>query len=141
MAKPIYQRKKYLFISSETTGLDVVINKHTANEKLVRLRFDNCIYTCDDEAIAEAIRSHPHFGWRFFEDNKDRKIENAFTPEKQELADALSGMSIQMLRNIAKEQRLMDGNWKKITSTDKKELVSYMVRHKDNLGHYATLGH
>jgi len=137
MAKPIFERKKHLFISSETTDLDVV----DANGKLHRLKFANCICTFDEDEIAEAIRKHPHFEWRFFEDHKDRKIENQFEPEKQSLADALSGMSIQMLRNICKEQKLMDGDWKKISATSKKDLVLYMVKHKDALGHYATIGH
>lgn len=137
MAKPIFERKKHLFISSETTDLDVT----DSNGKLHRLRFENCICTFDEDEVAEAIRKHPHFGWRFFEDTKDRKIENAFSPEKQTLADALAGMSITMLRSICKEQKLMDGDWQKITATPKKDLVQYMIKHKDSLGHYATLGH
>ena len=136
MAQPIFQRKKHLFMSSETCGLDVT----DRSGKLHRLRFDNCICTFDEDEIAEAIRRHPHFGWRFFEDTKERQIENQFTPEKQALGDALTGMSISMLRSICKEQKLMDGDWKKITATPKKDLVLYMVKHKDNLGHYATLG-
>lgn len=137
MAKPLFSRKKHLFISSEDTGLDVI----DVNGKLHRLEFVNGICTFDEDEIAEAIRRHPHFEWRFFEDRKQRQVESAFTPDKQNLADALTGMSIQMLRNICKEQRLMDGDWKKITGTSKKDLVTYMVQNKERLGHYATLGH
>ena len=136
MAKPMFARKKYLFISSEDTGLDV----SDKNGKLHRLQFENTIFTTDDEDIADAILKHTHFGWRFFEDKKDRQIENAFVPEKQDLATALSGMSINLLRSICKEQKLMDGDWKKITGAPKEDLVVYMVNHKDKLGHYATLG-
>ena len=130
-----------MFIASETTDLDVVSPTPDGKGKLHRLRFENGICTFDEDEIADAIRRHPHFGRRFFEDTKDRKIEQAFQPEKQTLADALAGMSIQMLRNICKEQKLMDGDWQKITATSKKDLVLYMTKHKDALGHYATLGH
>jgi len=137
MAKPIFGRKKYLFISSEDTGLDVV----DVNGKMHRLQFSNGICTFDSDEIADAIRKHPHFEWRFFEDKKDRQVENTFEPEKQTLADALTGMDLNVLRSIAKQQNLMNGEWKKISSTPKKDLVLYMVKHKDQLGHYATLGH
>jgi len=134
--KDLFKRKKHLFISSESTGLDVI----DVDGNLHRLEFHNCVCTFDDDKIAEAIRAHPHFGWRFFEDKKDRQIENPVTPEKKTLSDALGGMSIQMLRTICKEQKLMDGDWKKITATPKKDLVLHMTKHKEQLGHYATLG-
>jgi len=136
MAQP-FKRKKFLFISSEDTGLDVT----DKNGKLHRLQFTNTIFSTDDEEVADAIREHSHFGQRFFEDHKDRTIENQFpTPEKQDLGKALSGMSINLLRSISKEQKLMDGDWKKISGTPKEDLVVYMVAHKNKLGHYATLG-
>jgi hypothetical protein len=138
MAQSFFERKKHLFISSETTGLDVT----DKNGKLHRLQFENCICSFDEDEIADAIRKHPHFGWRFFEDKKDRQIENKFSEaEKQDLATALAGMSINLLRSMCKEQNLMDGDWKKISGAKKDELVLYMVKHKDKLGHYATLGH
>jgi hypothetical protein len=130
------ERKNYVFISSEDTGLDVT----TADGKLHRLQFENAVFQTKDGAVAEAIRRHTHFGWRFFEDFKNRKVENKFVPEKQELATALTGMSINMLRSICKEQKLMDGDWTKISATPKEDLVVYMVNHRDKLGHYATLG-
>jgi hypothetical protein len=136
MAKP-FKRKKFLFISSEDTGLDVT----TKDGKLHRLQFTNTVFSTDDEQVADAIRNHPHFQSRFFEDHKDRTIENQFpTPEKQDLGKALGNMSINILRSICKEQKLMDGDWKKISGTPKEDLVVYMVGHKDKLGHYATLG-
>ena len=141
MAEPTVEKKEerkvFLFHSSEDTGLDVT----TADGKLHRLTFENAHFQTRDGAVAEAIRRHQHFGWRFFEDFKDRKVENKFNPDKQDLGKALSGMSINLLRSICKEQKLMDGDWTKISGTPKEDLVIYMVNHRDKLGHYATLGH
>lgn len=144
------EKKRFLFISAEDTGLDLMVptigrDGQVFKEKH-RLRFENAILVITDEyfdnpeAVAEAIRKHPHFGWRFWEDKGGRTVINKFNPDKKPLADALGAMSLNILRAIAKEKKMMDGDWSKISQSGKEDLVEYMVNHRDKLGEYESLG-
>lgn len=135
--------ENHIFISAEDFKLYA---PHPGDEQkgwkkeVFKCRFTNSQFTTKNPQCVEAIENHPHFGRRIFPAPESiKKVENKYLPEKQTLADALAGMSISILRGIAKERSLTD--WDRLKNMKKDELVEFMVEHKDKLGHYATVGH
>ena len=128
-------------IKDENGNDRIVEEKNTIWEpKLMKCHFINSVFMTDDPQLIDGIENHPHFGRRFWRKPESvGEVENKYQPEKQTLANALAGMTINVLRGIAKERSLTD--WDRLKSMQKEQLVEFMVEHKDRLGHYATLGH
>ena len=70
--------------------------------------FNNAIYQTKDPAIAEAIRNSAYFGYTYWEDEKNRKVEQKFADEDLSLEDKLRGMNLMTLRKLLNDTKALD---------------------------------
>jgi len=114
-------------------------DKQEVNTRIV---FRNAIFQTEDDAIAQALRTHPYFGTDWFEKENIKEKANSFRhAEDQDLYNRLNSLSYPQLKNVAFEKKIAqykethDGK-KSLNKMKKEELILLMMEKRHNLGEY-----
>lgn len=111
----------------------------TILEKVV---FQNAVFQTEDEAIANALRNHPHFGMDWNERSEIKEKANKYKhADDKSLFDQLNSLTIFQLRNIAFEKKIgvysnVPEGQKSLRVMKKNELIDRMIEKKHLLGEY-----
>ncbi len=113
------------------------------NDQRIRERivFRNAIYQTENEKIANALRTHPHFGIDWFEKKDIKEKANRFRyAEDKELYNQLNSLTYSQLKNIAFEKKLAfykpENDSKPLGSMKKEEVIDLLMEKKHNLGEH-----
>jgi len=118
--------------------LSVVRGEKEVLEKVV---FRNAVFQTEDNDLANALRTHPHFGLDWGEKKEKVTDVNKFRhAEDKELYHRLNSLSHSQLKNIAFEKKVgsykpKDGS-KSLMAMKKEELVDLLMDKRHNIGEY-----